>query len=95
VPALFVSHHPGRAFLNESPMLALRGSLSLSLHHAEIVVINLYSLVRTGSTAGEMKMRTISKLKMEPLPTRINPTYKYLLESVGQALEFIVHFVHV
>jgi hypothetical protein len=48
-----------------------------------------------GATAGEMKTHTISKLKTKPLPTRINPTHKYLLESVGQALEFIVHFIHV
>jgi hypothetical protein len=45
-PAFFVSHHPGRAFLNESPRLAW-GSLSAFLHHgsvhAEIVVINLYT----------------------------------------------------
>jgi hypothetical protein len=41
-----------------------------------------------------MKAYTMSKLEMELLPMRMNPTRKYFFESMGQVHEYVVHFVH-
>jgi hypothetical protein len=95
-PALFVSHHPGRAFLNESPRLAW-GSLSAFLHpgsiHAEIVVIICTAWCQH-EIYGSRDENARYEQAEDGSAANENESNAYFFESTRQAHEFVVLFVH-